>query len=277
MTVSQLPNGRQQFLDLNAVPLVGGTVEHYIPGTLTLADTWQNAAGTVLNSHPIQLDAIGSAAIWGTGSYRQIVSDALGNTVWDAVTTSPALPSGTLLAANNLSDVASAATSRSNLGLGSAAQASIGTSGANVPLLSTANTWTLGQTFSATATFSAGANVTPANPPATNAVGYLNVPQKTTGANYILAITDAGSEVFFTATASCTIPPNASVAFPIGAIIDLVVDQTFVLTVAHGAGVTLRWLTGNVTGNRTVTGPGAMTIKQEKLNEFWIRGGSGIS
>jgi len=36
---------------------------------------------------------------------------------------------------------------------------SIGTSGAVIPLLSTANTWTLGQTFSALAQFSLGANI----------------------------------------------------------------------------------------------------------------------
>lgn len=43
--------------------------------------------------------------------------------------------------ANNLSDLGSASTARSNLGLGTAATQNTGTSGANVPLLNAANTW----------------------------------------------------------------------------------------------------------------------------------------
>jgi hypothetical protein len=52
-----------------------------------------------------------------------------------------------LLASNNLSDVTNPTMARTSLGLQSAALANIGTSGANVPLLNTANAWSAQQSF----------------------------------------------------------------------------------------------------------------------------------
>ncbi|HYE38224.1 hypothetical protein [Methylocaldum sp.] len=64
-----------------------------------------------------------------------------------------------MAATNNLSELTNTTTARSNLGLGTAATKNTGTSGANVPLLSTVNTWGATQAFAAlqasgTATFS---------------------------------------------------------------------------------------------------------------------------
>jgi hypothetical protein len=54
---------------------------------------------------------------------------------------------GALSATNNLSDLTNLGTARANLGLGSAALSSIGTSGATIPLLNGANTWSGVQSF----------------------------------------------------------------------------------------------------------------------------------
>ncbi len=82
-----VPPGKQRFVNpLTDLPMIGGKVYHYIPSTSTAKDTWQDQALTVLNQNPITLDGEGECIIWGTGLYRQRVTDALGNPVWDQVT-----------------------------------------------------------------------------------------------------------------------------------------------------------------------------------------------
>ncbi len=83
MPASLIPNGKQQFIDINGAPLVAGTVGMYFPNTLVKKNTWQDAGQTVLNTNPIVLDSRGQAVIYGNGAYRQVVRDALGNLIWD--------------------------------------------------------------------------------------------------------------------------------------------------------------------------------------------------
>jgi hypothetical protein len=81
-----IPPGLQTFTGPNGVPVALGTVAFYIPGTTTPKDTYSDNALTVLNTNPVSLDAAGRASVWApTGSYRQIIKDVLGNTVWDRV------------------------------------------------------------------------------------------------------------------------------------------------------------------------------------------------
>jgi hypothetical protein len=68
--------------------LAGGTVGYYIPNTNTFKQTWQNAGQTILNTNPVMLDANGCAIIYGSGIYRQVLKDSLGNTIWDQLTAS---------------------------------------------------------------------------------------------------------------------------------------------------------------------------------------------
>lgn len=67
--------------------LAGGSVFFYIPNTITFKQTWKDAGQTILNTNPVTLDANGCAVIYGTGTYRQVLQDASGNTVWDQLTT----------------------------------------------------------------------------------------------------------------------------------------------------------------------------------------------
>ncbi len=88
MSASLLLNGKQQFIDINGNPLVGGTVGMYILNTLIPKNTWTNSGQTILNTNPIMLDSRGQAVIYGVGTYRQIVRDSLGNLIWDQPVTS---------------------------------------------------------------------------------------------------------------------------------------------------------------------------------------------
>lgn len=84
-----LPNGKQQFIDINGKPLVGGTVTTYLVGTSTPNPTWQDPAQTILNTNPVVLDARGQCVMYGTGSFRQVVNDVASNLIWDQVVTDP--------------------------------------------------------------------------------------------------------------------------------------------------------------------------------------------
>lgn len=92
MTGLLVPKAKQQFTDASGVPLAGGFVYHYIyPATTTPKLTWSDPALTVPNANPIVLDAGGynpAGGIWGElgGIWRQVVTDRLGNLVWDLPT-----------------------------------------------------------------------------------------------------------------------------------------------------------------------------------------------
>lgn len=91
-----LPNAVQQYFDKNGNPLSYGKIYYYIPGTNTKKNTWQDVDRTQFNTNPIILNEggwppatpTGSSGTYGTGSYRQVVTDASDNVVWDRITAS---------------------------------------------------------------------------------------------------------------------------------------------------------------------------------------------
>ena len=89
MSYGILPNGKQQFIDSNGNPLAGGKVYYYIPSTTTFKNTYQDDAGSSLNTNPVVLDASGQCIAYGTGSYRQQVFDVNNNLIWDQQVDTP--------------------------------------------------------------------------------------------------------------------------------------------------------------------------------------------
>lgn len=74
-----------QFSDANGVPLNSGTLTFYSAGTLVLKSTFNSSALSTANDNPITLNSAGRSPveIWMDGSYRVILKDSAGNTIWD--------------------------------------------------------------------------------------------------------------------------------------------------------------------------------------------------
>lgn len=72
------------------------------------------------------------------------------------------------------------------------------------------------------------------------------------GASYALALADAGTVIEFTSASAVTVtvPPNSSVAFPVGTLVELLQYGTGAVSVAAGGGVTIR-STGGLLSART--------------------------
>src|SRR5581483_2688360 len=111
-------------------------------------------------------------------------------------------------------------------GLGTASTVNTGTSGATLGLLNGNLTFSGNNTHSGTETMngkvtaSAGIDLTgPLATMSATEAGYMGLPQNSQSGNYTAVAADRGKRVFFTATATFTVPTNASVAYPIGTVL----------------------------------------------------------
>ena len=75
---SLTPTPRQQFLDANGAPMVGGKIYTYAGGTTTPIATYTSQAADTANANPIILDSQGMANIWlqPTISYKYVITNA---------------------------------------------------------------------------------------------------------------------------------------------------------------------------------------------------------
>lgn len=78
-----MPQPRAKFTNKLGLPLSGGKVYTYEPGTDIPKKTWRDVDKSVENTNPIQLDAAGEADIYGVGFYRVLVKDFFGLTIYD--------------------------------------------------------------------------------------------------------------------------------------------------------------------------------------------------
>lgn len=86
-----MPQPRAKFTNKLGLPLSGGKVYTYEPGTDIHKKTWRDIDKSVENTNPIQLDAAGEADIYGVGFYRVVVKDFFGLTIYDVEKTGVAV------------------------------------------------------------------------------------------------------------------------------------------------------------------------------------------
>lgn len=108
-TGSLMPQPKQQFLTPLGTPLVGGKIWTYASGTTNPLATYTDPACTTAQPNPIPLNARGEPTntIFWSGSYRVVLQDALGNTIYTVDNFTDNLSAVTaMLAALQLADYA---------------------------------------------------------------------------------------------------------------------------------------------------------------------------
>lgn len=123
-------------------------------------------------------------------------------------------------------------------------------------------------------TLDAGTSVSDTGTIAAASPGFRGLPQNAKTASYQLGLTDAGKDIYIsgtTASQTITIPANASVAFPVGTIIQITNDSNQNWSIAITTD-TLLWSPNNTTGTRTLAAAGQATIRKVSATRWWISG-----
>ncbi len=84
--MSATPTGAARYFVRNPttdIPEVGASVYTYLAGTTTPATTWQDRNKAATNANPVVTVADGGCNIFGDGTYKFIVKDALGNLLYE--------------------------------------------------------------------------------------------------------------------------------------------------------------------------------------------------
>lgn len=104
--------------------------------------------------------------------------------------------------------------------------------------------------------------------------GFRGVPVVSIDAIRTFLLTDAGKMIRLSGVTNrtWTIPPVASVGFPVGTVIILRAGSTGQINVARGAGVTLRAVGSPTNADKIILGYGEAAIKHEATNVWSISG-----
>lgn len=266
--------------------------------TVTISPNDQNKQYFVKNSSGqsvVLSQGSGGTVTIADGKSAIVFADGAGAGAAVTDLTATFVPSGALLAANDLSDLADAPTALTNLGVtATAAELNIldgvTATAAELNVLDgiTASTAELNILDGVTSTTSElnildGVTATTAEInklDGVDTIGFLNIPQNSQSTAYTLVLADAGKHILHpsadTTARTFTIPANSSVAFPIGTAITFInQDSAGVLTIAITTD-TMRLAGDGATGSRTLDENGVATCIKLTSTE-WIISGNGLT
>ena len=305
-----LSNGRQYYALPSGLPNVGGKLFTYLAGTTTPQATFTDAGGGTANANPVILDARGEANVFWNGVYKVILADAAGATIWTAdnidgrtpvvaaalaayaplagaTFTGPVAANSTLVVAGATTLAATQTAALLATGITDTTTPNTGTTGA-VRLRGNATSgYAYQQAVDATGAtqwsywrYDAAGNGLfsgKLQDVSGHEYGYRDLPKRSvTSGPTTLVIGDRGGLVYYTgAVSTCTIPANATVAFPHtpdAAIVTIINDGSGVLTITRAGGVTLKLGGTGANADRALAIGATAFLTQVALNTWYISG-----
>ena len=299
-----------QLLNNSGAILAGGKVKTYVAGTSTPLATKTDSTGATANAVAIVLDAYGRlpASIWVPANTPHKVI------ITDSADVSLATPFDYIYGINDPTAVLAAltATSINNVvgsydtftSLRAATEPSLGAGVTLIVILEGGSSVNdgLGGAFywsSSSAAADDAFNVIKLTASAGNGrflriswnakygidavpgmqtLGWLNLPQTVANAAYPIVLADAGKQIYHSSGSAhtYTIPANASIAFPVGTVIQILNDTAGgVVTIAITTD-TLHWFPTAATGSRSLAAAG-QAVLTKKTTTSWSITGVGLS
>ena len=263
--MSFIPFYLGQKFDDSGAPLAGGLAYFRVQGTTTAATVYEDAGLTDPHPYPIVADASGRfppiVYLNDAVSYRYDLTDSGGDL------TNPVEQS---LKVNNAASTATIGTSNIVDGAVTAVKA-VATLVTDLLGFTPANQ--AGDTF----TGEVRLNYTPTTIN-TDAAGFRLAPTNTQDSAYTLVLNDAGKTILHTSGSAhaWSIPPNSSVAFPLGTVILLANVGAGAVTVTRGAGVALR-IAGVATDAHVTMAQWGLATLAKVASDSWMISGAGLS
>lgn len=111
-------------------------------------------------------------------------------------------------------------------------------------------------------------------PGSASSAGFRGAPTNMQDATYTLVLKDAGKTVLHTSGSAhaWTIPPNASVGFPLGTVIKVVNTGAGAVTLTRGASVALRRNGSSTDANRTLNQYGSALLEKVGTDSWLVSG-----